>query len=72
MLKRALEHKAVLADIVFLAECAKFFRLLFERHHLSLENADAAGRGGDAEAAVRREDDAGRVHVGQPALVAVI
>ena len=36
------------------------------------ENADAAGGGGDAEAAVGREDDAGRVHVGQPALVAVI
>lgn len=72
MLKRALEHEAVLADIVFLAECAKSLCLLFERHHLSLENADAAGGGGDAEAAVGREDDAGRVHVGQPALVAVI
>lgn len=37
MLKRALEHEAVLADVVFLAECAKSLCLLFERHHLSLE-----------------------------------
>ena len=72
VLKRAFEHKAVLADVVFLAECAKSLRLLFERHHLGFENTDAAGGGGDAEAAVGREDDAGSVHVGQPALVAVI
>ena len=72
MLKCALEDKAVLADIVFFAECAKALRLLFECHQLCLENAYAARGGGDAEAAVRREDDPRRVHIGQPALVAVI